>query len=101
MLRVPAFSFSGRFEQDEWYTYALCEHAGVGAHGRNEEEALERLRGALTWYLEALAERHELEAAIASGKVHLELVGTRALGATGQRVRRRRKEFTAHFAGIG
>ena len=101
MLRVPAFSFRGRLEKDERYAYALCEHAGIGAHGRNEEEALERLKGALTWYLEALAERNELEAAIATGKVHLELLGTGELGATRQRVRRRRRQFTAQFAGIG
>ena len=56
--------FSGHYEQDEQYVYAVCDDVPLSVPGRDEEEADAAMDTALEMYVSMLANRGELRAAI-------------------------------------
>lgn len=65
----PELWFTGHYESDGKYIFAVCDHAPIVAHGVTEEEAYSRMRDAADVYVKTLTECGELEAAITSGLV--------------------------------
>ena len=56
--------FTGHFEQDEEYVYAICDQAPLTIPGRTEEEADQAMDQALEMYISMLVERGELDDAV-------------------------------------
>ena len=56
--------FHGHYEQDEQYTYAICDKVPVAAPGKDKDQARAAVDDALEVYLRTLSARDELDAAI-------------------------------------
>jgi len=64
ILTLP---FTGHFEKDDKYVYAVCDSPSLAAHGRDQDEAMKSMLDALAVYVETLIERDELEDACKAG----------------------------------
>lgn len=95
-MAILAFEYHIIKEDD--VVYAVCDHAHLASHGKDEREALTGMEDAVRLYINTLLELGELEEAIADGRVvehkeelprvHIERIGTRleATVATGPTV---------------
>jgi hypothetical protein len=69
--RVVVLSFTGRFHQHGGKVFATCDHAALVTHGADEDEALDRMEGAIEIYVRTLDARGELDLALRSGKLQV------------------------------
>jgi predicted RNase H-like HicB family nuclease len=56
--------FTGHYESDDQYVYAVCDQIPLTVPGRDEREADTAMDHAIALYVETLSERGELQAAI-------------------------------------
>ena len=63
---APVFilKFSGHFERDGQYVYAICDQVPLAVPGETEQDARDAMDAALELYLNTLDQRDELGAAL-------------------------------------